>query len=400
MMYSADVSCQQHFLVFFKGLIVSFSLYLFCIPYTGQSQSLNNLNFGTDTTFDIATWNIERFPKVGSLTSDSVSSIIDRLNMDIWALQEIEDTTATRLMLTQLPEYDVYFGPGWFDGLAFLYHKNSIQINAIYKIFDSSIYWDYFPRAPIVMECTFQGSSFVLINNHLKCCGDGVLLQGDNNDEENRRYVAVSFLKQYVETNFANQSVIMLGDWNDRLNDAAPNNVFQPLLDDSLQYRFADEVIAYGPFWNWSFPGYPSHLDHIVVNQPLFAALQGAHVQTIRIDDYLVGGWNYYDTYISDHRPLAMRFMVPTTSVEYFNKLPVQSLHVYPIPFDQFLTLDLSFLTSSASIQILDALGRKVNYFGCDEPKKLQIEIKGPAGSYFVLLQTGKSIYTKAVVKQ
>ena len=38
------------------------------------------------------TWNIEWFPKNGQTTVDSVSTIIQALDMDLYAFQEISDT--------------------------------------------------------------------------------------------------------------------------------------------------------------------------------------------------------------------------------------------------------------------------------------------------------------------
>ena len=42
-----------------------------------------------------------------------------------------------------------------------------------------------------------------------------------------------------------------------------PNNVFENILNDSNNYRFVDLPIAQGNNSEWSFPNWPSHLDHI-----------------------------------------------------------------------------------------------------------------------------------------
>ena len=54
----------------------------------GSSCSLNP--FGTDETLDVITWNIEFFPKENDTTVEKVVAIIEQLNVDIIALQEIE----------------------------------------------------------------------------------------------------------------------------------------------------------------------------------------------------------------------------------------------------------------------------------------------------------------------
>ncbi|SVD40514.1 uncharacterized protein METZ01_LOCUS393368, partial [marine metagenome] len=54
-------------------------------------------------------------------------------------------------------------------------------------------------------------------------------------------------------------------------------------------------------------PTWPSHLDHILITNELFDELDNSDIQTIKIDEYLDGGWNEYDQNISDHRPVALK---------------------------------------------------------------------------------------------
>ena len=56
---------------------------------------------------------------------------------------------------------------------------------------------------PLVLEMNYQGEDYVIINNHFKCCGDGILDLGDSSDEETRRYNAISLLKNYIDVNFS-----------------------------------------------------------------------------------------------------------------------------------------------------------------------------------------------------
>ena len=86
-------------------------------------------------------------------------------------------------------------------------------------------------------------------------------------------------------------------------------NVFQNFLDAPDTYRFVDMAIAEGPASGFSFPTWPSHLDHILINAPLFAAAQGgeAMVQVAPLHTYLPSGWATYGTSISDHLPVVLR---------------------------------------------------------------------------------------------
>ena len=98
----------------------------------------------------------------------------------------------------------------------------------------------------------------------------------------------------------------MLGDLNDMIIDVESNNVFWGFIE-SENFQFADYDIAYGPSSDWSYPTWPSHLDHIIINNELFLDFQGSEVSTFRVDDYLTGAWNAYENFISDHRPVFMR---------------------------------------------------------------------------------------------
>ena len=96
------------------------------------------------------------------------------------------------------------------------------------------------------MEFRFRGRDFVMINNHFKCCGDGFIDRYEPWDEETRRMDATDLLKAYIDTHFAERSVIVLGDFNDSLTDTISHNVFASLLDDPDHYRFTDMGIAEG----------------------------------------------------------------------------------------------------------------------------------------------------------
>ena len=272
-------------------------------------QDLNDLTFGTDSTFDIMTWNIEWFPKNNQITVDYVTQIIQALEIDILAIQEIDDTDMFDQMLNALSEYEGYYESAWFAGLAYIYKTDIIEINDIYEIYTTSPYWSAFPRSPMVMDLNFMGENIFIINNHFKCCGDGSMNLNDLGDEETRRYTASNLLKEYIDTNLSDENVIVLGDLNDILTDAVENNVFQMIISDTENYLFTDMEIAEGSSSDWSYPWWPSHLDHILITNELFDEFvnEGSDVQTIKIDDYMEGGFNDYNMNISDHRPVALK---------------------------------------------------------------------------------------------
>lgn len=344
-----------------------FLLLFSAVVSSASAQSINNLFFGTDSTFDVATWNIEHFPKSGQTTIDSVSAIIYALDLDYIAMQEVDNPAQFENFIDQLEGYEGFYQQNDYARLGVIY-KSDLVVNDLYQIFTSNQYDLAFSRPPIVMEVEFMGADYVLINNHFKCCGDGYLDANDLYDEENRRRAASIFLKDYIDTNFPNDNVMVFGDLNDILTDNEPNNVFQNFLDDSENYRFADMDIATSASTNWSYPSWPSHLDHILVTNELFDGLENANTEVacLKIEQVFPGGWSYYDSKISDHRPVALRF-TPNVFVGVDNVVAEQfKFSNYPNPMVNTTRFQFDALDTKGLIRIYNALGQEVSLISVD----------------------------------
>ncbi|MDP6935538.1 MAG: endonuclease/exonuclease/phosphatase family protein, partial [Myxococcota bacterium] len=258
-----------------------------------NSAGQGDLAFGTSDTLDVVTWNVEEFPKNGPATADAVAQILQGLDADLFALQEISDVDAFEQMVDQMPGWEGYVESEWYGGLAYLYRTDTIEVGRNYEIYTTEEFWTAFPRSPQVMEFRFRPHELVVINNHFKCCGDGLLDQDDAWDEETRRRDATNLLKEYIDTNFSESRVIVLGDLNDSLTDTAQHNVFTSLLDDPDNYLFADMGIAEGEAETWSYPSYPSHLDHVLLTNELFDELEheDSCVLPLPVDEVFFDGW-------------------------------------------------------------------------------------------------------------
>ena len=264
---------------------------------------------GTDSTLEIVTWNLEHFAKKGDDTVDAVIQAIEGMDADIIALQEIESFSSFRKVRERLVSWegDRATSAGYDINLAFLYRVDGdLQVESVYEIMVD--YSREFPRRPFVLEGTYRTHPIVVINNHFKCCGDGVI-SGDYNDEETRRRDASLLLDDFIRENYTGKKVVVVGDFNDILTDSASNNVFQNFLDAPDQYLFADMDIANGPGSGWSFPGWPSHLDHILITASLFPDFQGPEtlVKVVPLHTFLYNGLNSYDPLISDHLPVVLK---------------------------------------------------------------------------------------------
>jgi exonuclease III len=326
------------------------------------AQTLNDLSFGTDTTLELVSWNIEHFPKNEQITVNYVQQIIENIDADIYAFQEIDDTVSFKFMLADLPQYHYYFMTSYYAGLAFIYKHEVIQINDLYEIYTSYPYWNPFPRAPKIMDFNFDNKNFFVINNHFKCCGDGYLESDNSDDEEARRYLASNLSKSYIDTYLPDKSVFLLGDLNDRITDPNPNNVFINFLNDSENYLFADTDIATGSSTNWSYPSWPSHLDHILITNELFDETQNSsyEIKTLKIEQYLSNGWNEYEANVSDHRPVGIKIL-PNSELNSVESLNSNfSFSNFPNPCSSSTTFSFNEIKETSSINLYDCAGQLV----------------------------------------
>ncbi len=278
----------------YKKHIVSL---LFCAMSFGQSV-------GSDGTFDIVTWNIKEFP-LSVNTISKVVGIINEINVDIVVLQEIESASSFNQLLSSLSGWDGYrANSASYDiNLAFIYRTDEIVVNNHYEIYGQD--WYAFPRSPLVIDLTWNGIDFLIINNHFKCCS--------GTENEDRRLQASQTLKSWIDNNHSDENVILLGDLNDSLTDSQSSNVFWDFIEDSPNYQFVDLAIAQESSSNWSYPSWPSHLDHILITNELFDEFdsENSFVQTIHAENYVTS----YSSQVSDHRPVAMCLEFSSPSV-------------------------------------------------------------------------------------
>ena len=273
--------------------------------------SFDGLAFGDSTSIDIVTWNLHNFPST-NLSVEYAAKALRAIDADVVALQEIVVNAEFNVLLDSLPGWTGYraTGASFDQNLALLWNNDEVTIiGEPYEIFTSD--WNAFPRSPLVIEIAVREDTLIVINNHLKASeggDDNIIDFTDTDDNEYRRYIASVMLEEWIRSEHPDDAVIVLGDLNDLLIDTSPNNVFQAMMDRPEQYRFADLSLATGPSSGWSWK-YRSHLDHILVTNELFPAVEAAEaeVRTLRLDLYLENYWSEYETNLSDHLPVALK---------------------------------------------------------------------------------------------
>lgn len=258
----------------------------------------NCLSVLSESTLDVVTWNIENFPLDGANTLTLLEDMISTMDADIIALQEIKSATNFNLLVESLQDYEGVITASGDQRLGYLYKPSEIiSFATATEIFTGDNC--AFPRPALKTTITHvSGEVVTLINVHLKCCDNSTASCGSSID---RRKAAVNTIKNHIDQSLPNASVIVLGDFNEDLTEPEGNGVFNTLKNDATNYMFADMNIATGSTANFSYPSWPSHLDHILITNELFEHLD--EVRTIRFN---VCESSYFDT-VSDHYPVIMR---------------------------------------------------------------------------------------------
>ena len=251
---------------------------------------------GSGEKFEIVSLNLKEYPLVKDTTVLYVSTLLKQMDADVVALQEISSAAKLQLLADAMPGWKALFSPVSSRGmsLAFLYKTNEIELKtdeteALYA--DDSY---SFPRPPLKIKVTHvpSGETVYLINNHFKCCSGEV--------NEARRRSAVNKLKSYIDTNLPDDMVVVMGDLNDRIDEDETENVFWEFISDTQNYRFADMPIATGSSAYWSYPSWPSHIDHLLITNECFYLVDT--VFTVRPD---ICEPKYFSM-ASDHRPVEL----------------------------------------------------------------------------------------------
>jgi endonuclease/exonuclease/phosphatase family metal-dependent hydrolase len=256
---------------------------------------------GTEQTLEVATWNIENYPKNDS-TPAVLANLIASLDLDIVALQEVQDIAAFNELVERLRGYEGMlsshtYGDGTYQKVGYVYRTELVSMTGAFLLFSQQGY--EFPRPPFKVDVTVDNGSrsftFTSIALHLKA--------GGGFSDRQRREEAVVLLEDHMRTTIdgtGNGSIMVLGDFNDTLAGAGAN-VFSPLSSSGDLYtiRTTDNSTS----GDISFVPSSVLLDHIVTSAELDAELPGSAAIIPRLDMQMTG----YVGQVSDHLPVIVR---------------------------------------------------------------------------------------------
>ncbi len=261
---------------------------------------------GTNNSFELATWNIEYFPKKQSATVNYVKTLIRNLDIDLIGVAEIASVQSFNALLDSLDGWsgvlsnDTY-SDGSYQKTGILYKSTFISVSNAKNIFLND--WYAFPRPPLTAYIQVHDREgnivfdFNMITVHLKAKG--------GSENEARRRAAVESLKVYIDQEIAagaDPDFIVTGDWNDRLIDDDSVNVFTSILDDTADYTFLTSGL--NGQYSYISTTYKSLIDHILITSDARAEYGNGYTKVLYLDQE----FSKYQTEVSDHRPVVSVF--------------------------------------------------------------------------------------------
>ncbi len=261
---------------------------------------------GSSSTFEIGAWNLAHFgnpDESGPRQTELAADIITSLALDLIAVEEIESETEFNELLKRLPEHEGVLGPstgndeGFDQRTGFIYRCGRLSPGPSISLFSGNF---NFPRAPLQVQFHYDDGAtafdFIAIVVHLKAFSDP--------ESDERRRQAFVLLQNYVDSvvNSGNapDEVVVLGDFNERLDNTAGQRNWAPFLDTSKY------VVRTQPLSDRGESSFISNsnaiLDHIVTTRGFDDEVGAGTIVIPRVDDDVP---NYRDD-VSDHRPVAL----------------------------------------------------------------------------------------------
>lgn len=418
---------------------------------TGLNQTAGTLKGSSlpkSETFDIVTYNLEFFGSevIGStgtefgpvndpLQIDNVAAVMNKLDADIYVVQEVSDDTALEALLPKISingkTFDKSVSTSWsysFNAptadfppqkLVVIYNTQTATVKSTKVLFKD--FYDQvragtatlpnYPDSPssffssgrlpymVTIEANLGGvkKDITLIDLHARANS------GSDINKYNMRKYDAEYLKDALDATYPNDNLVLLGDFNDDVKTsviAGNDSSYKKFVDDTKNYNALTLGISQqGAFSYLSSSGF---LDHIIISNELTSDYIP---NSIAVYDPRNDISNYINT-TSDHGPVIARFALQNTLSTKAFGTEVNYANLYPNPTKDVVNFAYTVPTSSnVTLTLYDSLGRMVG-------KELEIDANTtnqssvslsaiPAGTYFYILTDANKVVQKGkIIKQ
>lgn len=273
---------------------------------------------GTDTTLDVACWNIEWFGHASLGPSDlllqrrNVGSVIAGADMDLWGVEEIVSEEDFRTLVAGLDGYEGLLASDTMvvDGASY-YAASEQKVGLIYKTSVASVQsarviltrynHEFAGRPPLEVKLRVRidgvTADLVAIVMHAKAMS--------TEDAWLRRQRASAALKSYIDATYADQRVLVIGDFNDDIDTSiTPGNPssYENFVNDTSAYEFFTRPLSMAGIG--STVSFPDMIDHVLATNEMSAMYVAGTAEVFRVDAHIPD----YGATTSDHFPVLARY--------------------------------------------------------------------------------------------
>ena len=318
------------------------------ISFTGIQTSPVTLSGTSLRSLKVVNWNIEWFgspvqnPANDSLQQANVTTILKKLDADIFALAEVVDTARLRSVVSQLGGYSFIISDfsSYADSLtdvdyvsaqklAFVYKTSVIRSLRSYGVLrkggSSNAYYNWSSgRFPFLMEAKakLNGDS-ALINFILIHAKANTGTAAEKITSWQRRKDGALELKDSLDTQYPSANFIILGDFNDALDktitlEKAPDTTtsYIDFMNDTLYYKPITLPLSLSG--QQSTASYNTVIDNVLASDELAVSYVPGSARVRKEVEKLVGS---YSSTTTDHYPVQTNYNLHTLS----NPLPVKN---------------------------------------------------------------------------
>jgi endonuclease/exonuclease/phosphatase family metal-dependent hydrolase len=347
---------------------------------------LSGATLERSNTFDVVTWNIEWFgsrtngPSNVDLQLQNVKTILEDLDADVYAFQEITGLDKFFELAEALPAYEALVSPavsggGTFDEaqkVTFLYKTSTVTSLNTRVLLEGVTNLPGYPSTPdrfwasgrlpfmLDVETNIQGvkRKLSLVNIHARSNGGG---ESAANPRYAMRRYDVEVLKDTLDTFFPNTPLVILGDYNDDLDETVADSSAPTVgTTESSFISYVNDTLNYVPITlNLSnaglrtFIAFENVIDHVVVSNELKEDWV-VNSERVVVPFNLVT--NYQNT-TSDHLPVKVRFALQPTvftlgNCEFLTEdFPgaAEIIDVKPVTYADFRRPNTSFVVGLAT---------------------------------------------------
>ncbi|HEX7846206.1 MAG TPA: T9SS type A sorting domain-containing protein [Chitinophagaceae bacterium] len=352
---------------------------LFSIKLFSQSSA---------TTLDVVGWNLEFFgasfasgPADKDLQEANTKKIMRLLNADIYGLVEIVDTMRLRRLVDSLGNTEFGFviapycsnnstgtGNGWLTGQkqAFIYRKsvfsNVITRGLMRTSSTANTNWatGRFPfllNANVTINTVTKNINFIVIHGK----------SGSTAPDYDRRRAGALELKDTLDAQYSNTLNIILGDYNDALNQtistgSGPQSSYQPIIADSTDAdHYKSITLPLAIAGQTTMINFPNVIDnHVISNEVVpFYVLNSVQIRTditSVVPDYVTA----HNT--SDHWPVFSKYNLSGVITSVPN-VPITEagINAYPNPFIAELNIKAAKTLNNVQLNWMNMQGQVIH---------------------------------------